>query len=128
MDLSVHTLFLILLSFFRKRCTDAQLMAQHKYGVRKNKEQEYIFNEMIRKLGNASVTVDLLEVKYTSRVTLSLTNHAGGTSRGAAFIMYNSARIETLCDKFDGCVRQGYYPEMPDFENIDVTLLTDEVI
>lgn len=87
-----------------------------------------MFNELIRKLGVAAVTVDLLEVKYSSPVTLSLTNHAGGTSRGAAFIMYNSARIETLCAKFDDRVRQGYYPQMPNFEDIDVTLLKDEVL
>lgn len=116
-----------IIAFCRKRCTDAQLMAQHKYGIRKNKEQEYMFNELIRKLGVAAVTVDLLEVKYTSPVNLSLTNHAGGASRGAAFIMYNSARIETLCNKFDDRVLQGYYPQMPNFEDIDVTLLKDEV-
>lgn len=87
-----------------------------------------MFNDRIRKLGVAAVTVDLLEVKYSSPVTLSFTNNASGTSRGAAFIMYNSARIETLCEKFDERVRQGYYPQMPNFEDIDVTLLKDEVI
>lgn len=103
-------------------------MAQHKYGIRNNKEEEYMVNELMRKVGLASVTVDLLEVKYSSPVTLSLTSQAGGTSRGAAFIMYNSARIETLCAKFDDDVRQGYYPQMPNLEEIDVTLLKDEVI
>lgn len=55
-------------------------MAQHKYGLRVKSEQ--IFVNLIRTLGIAAVTVDMLEVKHSSPVTLLMTHHSGGTSKG----------------------------------------------
>lgn len=120
-------------------------MAEHKYGVRAKDEQ--IFKDLIRTVGVAAVTVDLLEVKHSSPVTLSMTNHCGGTSKGisscnnsfffweliftccagATFILYNSARIETLCATFDERIRSGYYPPMPSLEHIEMGMLKEEV-
>lgn len=46
---------------------------------------------------------------------------------GASFILYNSARIETLLRTFEDRVSSGVYPKLPDVENIDITLLNDGV-
>lgn len=58
-------------------------MAQHKYGLRL-KDNE-VFAELSRTLGIAAVTVDMLEVKHSSPVSLSTQNHCGGASRGLVF-------------------------------------------
>lgn len=109
---------------FRKRSTDMQLMAQHKYGLRVRNEK--VFIELIDKLGRAAVTVDMLEVKHSRPVAL---NSSGVTSssKGAAFILYNSARLETLLRTFDEKVKSGYYPELPELDQVDLSLLVEEV-
>lgn len=100
-----------------------QLMAQHKYGIRVQSEK--VFIDLIEKLGRAAVTVDLLEVKHSSPVGLStLVGHS--SSKGASFILYNSARLETLFRTFEKQVADGYYAEMPPFEEIDLSLLKEE--
>lgn len=101
-----------------------QLMAQHKYGLRVRNEK--VFIELIDKLGRAAVTVDMLEVKHSRPVAL---NSSGVTSssKGAAFILYNSARLETLLRTFDEKVKSGYYPELPELDQVDLSLLVEEV-
>ena len=97
-------------------------MAQHKYGLRVNNEK--VFKDLIDKLGMAAVTVDLLEVKHSSPVNLNITGCS--SSKGAAFILYNSARLETLLRLFDEKVKSGYFPELPDFDDINIDLLKEE--
>lgn len=58
-----------------------ELMAQHKYGVRF--KDNTVFVQLSRTLGLAAVTVDMLEVKHASPVSLSTQNHCGGASRGS---------------------------------------------
>lgn len=79
----------------RKRTIDAQLMAEHKYGVRAKNEQ--VFKDLIRTIGVAAVTVDLLEVKHSSPVTLSMTNPCGGTSKGINNFKRVSLSLSSLC-------------------------------
>lgn len=100
-------------------------MAQHKYGLRVKNER--VFIDLIEKLGNYAVTVDLLEVKVTSPVGLNWNALGNGSSKGASFILYNSARLESLMDNFDSKVQDGYYPPLPKFEDIDINLLKEEV-
>lgn len=105
-----------------------ELMSRHKYGVRPPKADDpsaVAFDTLNRTLGCAAVTVDLLEVKHSSPVTLSL-SPCGGASRGAAFIMYNSARIEHLVDVYEQRLSQGDY-EQPTAE-ADWSLLKEEVM
>lgn len=65
------TLLNIFLSLiYRKRSSDMQLMAQHKYGLRV--KNETVFVNLIRQLGKAAVTVDFMEVKHSSPVNLNV--------------------------------------------------------
>lgn len=100
-------------------------MAQHKYGIRVKNEK--VFIDLIHDLGLAAVTVDLLEVKHSSPVILSSLIGSSGTSKGASFILYNSARLETIFNKFNKKVTEGYYPELPPFDQINLSLLKEEV-
>lgn len=103
-----------------------QLMAQHKYGLRVKNEE--FFKTLIDRLGKAAVTIDLLEAKPSSSVKLVMTGCPTGRSKGAAFILYNSARIETLLKKYDHGVATRYYPETLPFECVDFGLLKEEVV
>jgi hypothetical protein len=110
--------------YTKKRANDVNLMAQHKYGLRVKNEKMFV--DLIERLGRYAVTVDFLEVKVSSPVGLN-TSSTGGMGKGASFILYNSARLETLIDNFDQKVRDGYYPALPEFESIDIDLLKEEV-
>lgn len=111
--------------YLAKRSTDMQLIAQHKYGLRV--QNEAYLRDLVGKLGEAAVVVDLLEAKTSGPVFLTakvnqLSNNT--SSKGASFILYNSARIETLCRVFEERQLSGYYPADP--EQIDWSLLKEE--
>lgn len=88
-----------------------ELMAQHKYGLRWR--DNAAFAELSRTLGRAAVTVDLLEVRHSSPVQLNVQQHSGGASRGAAFVLYQSARIEKLLATYAAQVANGSYEPPP---------------
>lgn len=46
---------------------------------------------------------------------------------GAAFILYNSARLESLLRKFEEKVENGEYGKLPPIESIDFALLDEDV-
>ena len=103
--------------YIKKRSKDMHLISIHKYGGRfKNDEA---FSELIERLGENAVTLELLEVKQSSPMTLN-------PDPKQAFILYNSARLETLLKNFDLKVSEGYYQETPELDDIDTSLLKEE--
>lgn len=110
--------------YLTKRSTDMQLIAQHKYGLRVQNDK--YLRDLVQVLGAAAVIVDLLEAKTSGPVFLaSKSNQVANTSsKGASFILYNSARIETLFRGYDERVASGYYSPPP--ETTDWGLLTEE--
>uniref|UniRef100_A0A1I8MTC6 Uncharacterized protein n=1 Tax=Musca domestica TaxID=7370 RepID=A0A1I8MTC6_MUSDO len=104
------------------RSNDMCLMALHKYGVRV--KQDARFCALMERLGCAAVTVDLLEVKHTSPV--QIIRNGQGSTKGASFILYNSARLETLLRTFEQRIEQGLYEPMPEISDIDWNLLNEE--
>ncbi|KAJ6639690.1 DALR anticodon-binding domain-containing protein 3 [Pseudolycoriella hygida] len=109
--------------YIKKRSIDMQLMAEHKYGLRV--KNEMFFKNLIQKLGKAATTIDLLEVKPSCPIKLSVTA-SSGRSKGAAFILYNSARISTILKKYEERVESKYYPETPPLEALCLELLTEK--
>lgn len=104
------------------RSTDMRLMAMHKYGVRV--KDDIKFCELFRRLGEAAVAVDLLEVKPSSPVNLIRSGQ--GSTKGASFILYNSARLETLLRTFEQKVSDGTYDKLPPLKDVDLSLLSNE--
>ncbi|XP_055912180.1 DALR anticodon-binding domain-containing protein 3 [Eupeodes corollae] len=104
------------------RSTDMRLMAMHKYGIRVKDDQK--FCELFRRLGEAAVTVDLLEVKPSSPVNMIRSGQ--GSTKGASFILYNSARLETLLRTFEEKITTGIYEKLPPLSNVDFSLLSNE--
>lgn len=99
------------------------LMALHKYGVRV--KQDARFCDLMRRLGNAAVTVDLLEVKHTSPV--QIIRNGQGSTKGASFILYNSARLESILRTFEERIERQAYDPAPEINDIDWSLLNEEV-
>lgn len=99
-------------------------MAESKYGS--NKENAVI--DKCQKLGTAVVQFDLLKVKHYNPIDLEkLMKVTSPTIKGAAFILYNVARLQTLLATFEQQVAKGFYAPLPEFDEIDFGLLKTEV-
>lgn len=99
-------------------------MAESKYGS--NKENVVI--DKCQTLGAAVVIFDLLKVKHYNAIDMEkLMKATSPTVKGAAFILYNVARLQTLLAAFDQQVAKGFYAPLPPFDQIDFGLLKTEV-
>lgn len=98
-------------------------LADSKYGH--NKENAVLDN--CHKLGTAIVTFDLLKIKHINAIDFEKRQTASSTTKGAAFILYNVARLQTLLAQFEQQVTKGFYAPLPDFDEIDFGLLKTEV-
>ncbi|KAI9582274.1 uncharacterized protein LOC119637129 [Glossina fuscipes] len=108
--------------YLNLRSNDMYLMAQHKYGVRV--KQDVRFCALMKRLGSAAVSVDLLEVKHSSPVKIIRCGQS--RSKGASFIFYNSARLESLLRSFDERVTNGDYESLPPLNSVNWELLNEE--
>lgn len=106
-----------------RRSSDMEKMAESKYG--QNKENAVL--EKCQKLGAAIVTFDLLKIKHFNVIDFEKLMTATTTIKGAAFILYNVARLQTLLATFDQQVAKGFYDPLPSFDQIDFALLKTEV-
>lgn len=100
------------------------LIAMHRHGVRDCVRSNY-FETLMQRLGHAAVIVDLFEVRHSSSATV--VRSGLGSSKGANYILYNSARLETLLRTFASHVNDGVYEPLPPLEKVDLSLLEDEV-
>lgn len=99
-------------------------MAESKYGS--NKENAVI--DKCQRLGAAVVQFDLLKVKHYNAIDLEKSMKVTSpTIKGAAFILYNVARLQTLLATFEQQVAKGFYAPLPAFDEIDFGLLKTEV-
>ncbi|XP_047990162.1 DALR anticodon-binding domain-containing protein 3 [Leguminivora glycinivorella] len=110
--------------FIRLRQDEMTLIAQHKYGVRVSTDSKW--KEFIANLGESAAIFELLQTKPSSAVKINFDCSSTGSSKGAAFILYNCARLETIVRTFNEKVDDGTYPPLPDFEHTDFDLLTQE--
>lgn len=103
--------------FIQLRMKDMHLIAIHKYGIRVKDDKS--FHNLIQRLGESAAKLDLLEVKHSSALKLT-----GDPKK--AFILYNSARMETLLEKFAEKEQEGYYEKLPKIEDIDFSHLKED--
>lgn len=99
-------------------------MAETKYGH--NNENAML--DKCHNLGAAVVIFDMLKVKHYNAIDLEkLMKVTSPTIKGAAFILYNVARLQTLLASFNQQVAKGFYAPLPEFDQIDFGLLKTEV-
>ncbi|XP_068617268.1 DALR anticodon-binding domain-containing protein 3-like isoform X1 [Battus philenor] len=109
--------------FIRLRQNELTLIAQHKYGVRVATDDKW--REFIAHLGESAVTFELLQTKPSCAVKINF-DVSSGCSKGAAFVLYNCARLDTIIRTYNERVTEGTYPPLPDFQHTDFSLLTQE--
>lgn len=80
-----------------------------------------------RKLGIEIVTFELLQSRYSNVICLEQLTEQSTTAKGAVFILYNIARLETILSTFDERVKKGYYRELPKLDEVNFDLLKEEV-
>lgn len=88
--------------------------------------EDFVVNDYV-KLGASIVAFDLLRTKFTNVIPLDQLIAQSSTSKGAAFILYNVARLQTILHSFDEHVSSGTYAKLPPLDQIDFTLLKEEV-
>lgn len=111
--------------YLKKKSLDIQLLMVHKYGIRVKNEKTC--QDLIKSLAQAHVTIDLVEKRINCNININLKLAGSENNKGAAFILYTSARIETLLKKFETQMKNGYYSNLPDVEMVDFGLLKEEV-
>ncbi|XP_022233671.2 DALR anticodon-binding domain-containing protein 3 isoform X2 [Drosophila obscura] len=111
-------------SYVTLRSKDMILMAMHRNGVRMGSSRGD-FDALIQRLGAAAVIVDLFEVRHASAA--NVVRNGSGSSKGASYILYNSARLETLLRTFNAQVEAGVYQPLPPLADIDLSLLEDDL-
>ncbi|KAJ8716457.1 hypothetical protein PYW07_003084 [Mythimna separata] len=109
--------------FIRIRQDEMTLIAQHKYGVRVSTDSKW--KEFIAHLGESAAAFELLQTRPSGAVKINF-DCCSGSSKGASFILYNCARLETIIRTYNDKVCEGTYPELPHFDDVDFSLLTQE--
>ncbi|XP_022827768.1 uncharacterized protein LOC111357361 isoform X3 [Spodoptera litura] len=109
--------------FIRLRQDEMTLIAQHKYGVRVSTDTKW--KEFLSHLGESAASFELLQTKPSGAVKINF-DCSAGSSKGASFILYNCARLETIIRTYNDKVSDGTYPELPPFDEVDFSLLVQE--
>uniref|UniRef100_A0A2A4K828 DALR anticodon binding domain-containing protein n=1 Tax=Heliothis virescens TaxID=7102 RepID=A0A2A4K828_HELVI len=110
--------------YIRIRQDEMTLIAQHKYGVRVSTDSKW--KEFIAHLGESAAAFELLQTKPSSPVKINFDCSSVGSSKGASFILYNCARLETIIRTYNDRVCDNTYPELPAFDDVDFSLLVLE--
>ncbi|KAI5631483.1 DALR anticodon binding domain-containing protein [Phthorimaea operculella] len=110
--------------FIKLRQNEMTLIAQHKYGVRVATDTKW--KEFIAHLGESAAIFELLQTKASSAVKINFDHPTAGSSKGASFVLYNCARLETIIKTYNEKVEEGLYPPLPEIKDVDLSLLTQE--
>ncbi|XP_017113263.1 DALR anticodon-binding domain-containing protein 3 [Drosophila elegans] len=109
--------------YLELRSTHMHLMAMHRNGYRPAGMCN--LDTLMKRLGAAAVIVDLFEVRHASAACV--VRNGMGSSKGASYILYNSARLETLLRTFAAQVNAGVYEPLPPLGEIDLSVLADDM-
>nr|XP_017029249.1 DALR anticodon-binding domain-containing protein 3 isoform X2 [Drosophila kikkawai] len=109
--------------YLELRTTHMRQVAIHRNGIRQSGISN--MDTLMKRLGSAAVIVDLASVRHQSAVTL--VRNGLGSSKGASYILYNSARLETLLRTFNDQVKAKVYDPLPPLEEIDLSILEDDL-
>lgn len=80
-----------------------------------------------RKMGIEIITFELLQSRYYNVISLEQLMEQSTSAKGAVFVLYNVARLETILSHFNDNVQNGVYEELPQLKDIHFELLKEEV-
>ncbi|XP_024081198.1 DALR anticodon-binding domain-containing protein 3 isoform X2 [Cimex lectularius] len=78
-------------------------------------------------LVHTTISFDLIQTNLRKPVILNLQeakNSETSSCKGALFVMYNFVRLSTLVSKYQDLVKSSVYPTLPELDNTDLSLLT----
>ncbi|XP_032239941.2 DALR anticodon-binding domain-containing protein 3 isoform X2 [Nematostella vectensis] len=93
-----------------------------KYGSQVTGEE---WVQSIRSMAISTIKIQLMAAAQNSNITLDISENSQDF-RQATFLLYNSARLSKLFQKFEDGVTQGLYPSLPSIDQVDFSLLRDE--
>ncbi|XP_014280387.1 uncharacterized protein [Halyomorpha halys] len=102
------------------RMTDIMALCDHKLDPVNVLEES-------NKILNTSIVFDLLQCNVQRSVTLNLNEEESDkktSCKGSIFVLYNYARLFSLCARFDDEVTAEVYPALPELQNIDFSVLS----
>lgn len=83
----------------------------------------------LRKMAEASIIFELLSIKPSRPVFINIHKEEGRSltnTKGASFILYNTARIASIIEKYNKGASSGEYPNLIEVKDVDFSLLDDE--
>ncbi|KAG7190263.1 hypothetical protein KM043_006382 [Ampulex compressa] len=86
-------------------------------------------NEFLNDAAKATATFELLTVKPSRPVFIGINTNAERSmisTKGACFVLYNTARIIAIISKYYNRQSSGEYPSMPNIEDVDFSQLMEE--
>ncbi|XP_011340326.1 uncharacterized protein LOC105281063 isoform X2 [Ooceraea biroi] len=106
-----------------------QVAESSKHELIGNKEAEEN-KRFLHNLASAIITFELIAVKPSRSVVIGNNNLEDNrnvtNTKGASFILYNTARISTIIAKYNEKVSREEYPSLPNIENVDFSQLQEE--
>uniref|UniRef100_A0A182IXN3 DALR anticodon binding domain-containing protein n=1 Tax=Anopheles atroparvus TaxID=41427 RepID=A0A182IXN3_ANOAO len=113
--------------YIKRRSSEMQLIAQHRYGVRIHDVNE--LERIVASLGRSAAIVDVLQQKHSSTIDMRAARigitRTPTASKGAAFILYNFARLVSIFKKYRLMMEQEGYPRLPPVDAVDFSVLTE---
>uniref|UniRef100_A0A182Q125 DALR anticodon binding domain-containing protein n=1 Tax=Anopheles farauti TaxID=69004 RepID=A0A182Q125_9DIPT len=112
--------------YIQQRSNDMQLIAQHRYGLRM--DDNLRLQKLVASLGRSAAIVDMLHKRQTNAIDMRNPQEVVQTqcsSKGAAFILYNYARLASIFKKHAKLVEEDPLNTLPPEEMIDYSLLSE---
>ncbi|XP_060825620.1 DALR anticodon-binding domain-containing protein 3-like [Bombus pascuorum] len=114
--------------YINNKIIELKALNEHKYFEARefNVETEECFLENLAK---AAVTFELLSVKPSRPVFIGCnvaTDKSTTNTKGGCFILYNTARITAIIEKYNDKNLRGEYPNLPCVNDTDFSLLNQE--
>ncbi|KAG8224562.1 hypothetical protein J437_LFUL002166 [Ladona fulva] len=112
----------------RLREKDMEEASIHKYG---SNVREDSWKSFISSLASSSMKLDFLQSKISHPVSLDMSEgvvpNREKSYKGPQFLLYNYARLVSVLRSFDKKVNEGVYPPLVSLEDVDFSLLSEEV-
>ncbi|XP_051164526.1 DALR anticodon-binding domain-containing protein 3 [Leptopilina boulardi] len=110
-------------SYLSSKKEQLKKLNAHKYQNKDNGEDD---DENIKQIATTAVKFEFLSVKPSRSVVLKKFDTSDDTLKEAAFILYNTARIKAILNKYEEKVLAGKYPKLLNVDNIDFLCLSQE--
>ncbi|XP_076295833.1 DALR anticodon-binding domain-containing protein 3 [Lasioglossum baleicum] len=93
-------------------------------------EKDVILDEQfLENIAKATATFELLSVKPSRAVLIGCKSAADRSItniKGASFVLYNATRISAIIEKYNNKRLAGEYPDLPDLNDVNFSLLDQE--